>query len=132
MGAMTIRGRRDTNYLGTALSTDDPARLARFYSDLLGWPYKGSDDTWITMGIPGSRTYLAFALDENHEPPVWPSERGRPTQQLHLDIGVSELGPAVEDAVALGARLAEFQPQDDVRVMLDPAGHPFCLYVETD
>jgi hypothetical protein len=25
--------------------------------------------------------------------------------------------------------LAEFQPQDDVRVYLDPAGHPFCLYV---
>ena len=22
-----------------------------------------------------------------------------------------------------------FQPQDHVRVMLDPAGHPFCLYV---
>ena len=26
-------------------------------------------------------------------------------------------------------RLAEFQPQDDVRVLLDPAGHPFCLWV---
>jgi Glyoxalase-like domain len=24
---------------------------------------------------------------------------------------------------------AEFQPQEDVRVYLDPAGHPFCLYV---
>jgi hypothetical protein len=29
----------------------------------------------------------------------------------------------------MGARLADVQPQDDVRVMLDPAGHPFCLYV---
>jgi hypothetical protein len=27
-----------------------------------------------------------------------------------------------------GAQVAGFQPQDDVRVMLDPAGHPFCLY----
>jgi hypothetical protein len=34
----------------------------------------------------------------------------------------------VEHAVSLGATVAEFQPQDDVRVMLDPAGHPFCLY----
>ena len=25
----------------------------------------------------------------------------------------------------------EFQPQDDVRVYLDPAGHPFCLWVRT-
>ena len=23
--------------------------------------------------------------------------------------------------------LADFQPQDDVRVLLDPDGHPFCL-----
>ena len=36
---------------------------------------------------------------------------------------------SVEDAVALGATLAEFQPQEDVRVLLDPAGHPFCLYL---
>jgi hypothetical protein len=25
--------------------------------------------------------------------------------------------------------VAGFQPQDHVRVLLDPAGHPFCLYV---
>ena len=28
-----------------------------------------------------------------------------------------------------GAVLAEHQPQEKVRVMLDPAGHPFCLYL---
>ena len=129
---MTIRGRRDTHHLGTALSTRDPEALARFYSSLFGWAYRVADDTWVTMLVPGSHTYLAFALDEHHEPPVWPSEPGMPSQQMHLDIGVAELGPAVEDAVALGAREADVQPQDDVRVMLDPAGHPFCLYVEDD
>jgi len=25
--------------------------------------------------------------------------------------------------------VAGFQPQDEVRVCLDPAGHPFCLWV---
>ena len=25
--------------------------------------------------------------------------------------------------------LADFQPQDDLRVCLDPAGHPLCLYL---
>jgi hypothetical protein len=25
--------------------------------------------------------------------------------------------------------VAQFQPQNDVRVCLDPAGHPFCLWV---
>ena len=47
---------------------------------------------------------------------------------LHLDFEVVDLAAAVAHAVELGAQEAEFQPQDDVRVMLDPAGHPFCLY----
>ena len=40
-----------------------------------------------------------------------------------------DLEAAGAHAVAAGATLAEFQPQDDVRVYLDPVGHPFCLYV---
>jgi len=32
-------------------------------------------------------------------------------------------------AVAAGAARAEYQPQDDVRVYLDPAKHPFYLWV---
>ena len=31
-------------------------------------------------------------------------------------------------ALALGAAAAPNQPQADVRVMLDPAGQPFCLF----
>jgi hypothetical protein len=47
---------------------------------------------------------------------------------MHLDIRVDDLEAGVEHALAQGARLAEFQPQDDVRVLLDPAGHPFCFF----
>jgi hypothetical protein len=47
---------------------------------------------------------------------------------MHLDIEVDDLDAAVEHAVELGATVASYQPQDDVRVLLDPAGHPFCLY----
>lgn len=32
-------------------------------------------------------------------------------------------------AQACGASLAAYQPQPDVRVYLDPAGHPFCLFL---
>jgi hypothetical protein len=49
--------------------------------------------------------------------------------QLHLDIQVEDLVAATAFAQSLGARAAEFQPQADVRVMLDPDGHPFCLFV---
>jgi glyoxalase superfamily protein len=49
---------------------------------------------------------------------------------MHLEIRVDDLRAAADQAVALGATLAVFQPQEDVRVCLDPAGHPFCLYIE--
>jgi Glyoxalase-like domain len=50
---------------------------------------------------------------------------------MHLDIGVTDLEAAVHGAIALGAELHVHQPRDEERVMLDPAGHPFCLYVDT-
>ncbi len=49
--------------------------------------------------------------------------------QLHLDFQVEDLPAAVARAEALGARQADHQPQDDVRVLLDPDGHPFCLFL---
>lgn len=48
----------------------------------------------------------------------------------HLDIEVDDLETAGAHAVATGATLAEHQPQENVRVYLDPVGHPFCLYVD--
>jgi hypothetical protein len=47
---------------------------------------------------------------------------------LHLDFEVTDLEAESQRAVALGATLTSRQPQDNVRVLLDPAGHPFCLY----
>ena len=41
---------------------------------------------------------------------------------------VARLGVAW--AVEAGATLAEHQPQQGVRIMLDPAGHPFCLFCD--
>jgi hypothetical protein len=47
----------------------------------------------------------------------------------HLDIAVSDLDETVAWAVDAGATLADYKPQEDVRVLLDPAGHPFCLFI---
>jgi Glyoxalase-like domain len=49
--------------------------------------------------------------------------------QLHLDIEVEDLEGAVAYALEAGAELADFQPQEDVRVLLDPVGHPFCFFM---
>jgi hypothetical protein len=63
---------------------------------------------------------------EDYLPPTWP-DRTR-LQQEHLDFAVDDLDAAEEVAVAAGARKAAFQPApQNWRVMIDPAGHPFCL-----
>ena len=46
---------------------------------------------------------------------------------MHFDFQVGDLDEAVAEAVAIGATLATHQPQENVRVLFDPAGHPFCL-----
>jgi hypothetical protein len=47
---------------------------------------------------------------------------------LHLEFEGTDLAAETARAVELGAELPAHQPQDDVRVLLDPAGHPSCLY----
>ena len=49
---------------------------------------------------------------------------------IHLDFGVDDLEAGVVWAIEIGARLADHQPQEHVRVMLDPEGHPFCLFAD--
>jgi predicted enzyme related to lactoylglutathione lyase len=113
------------------LGTTDPPGLARFYQRLLGWPIGSDDPTWTTLRPAAGGAGLSFQLEEEHTPPVWPAGNGDQQMQVHLDIEVDDLDPAVAVAVEAGGRLAGFQPQDDVRVLLDPAGHPFCLWVRT-
>ena len=73
---------------------------------------------------------LNFEYERHHTPPIWPSTEDGQNATQHLDIEVDDLDAAVRRAVELGATLADFQPQDDVRVLFDPDGHPFCLFVE--
>ena len=103
--------------------------LAYFYRDLLGWELATDEPDWCTIGLPDTPVNLGFQTEQHHVRPMWPGGPGDQQMQLHLDLQVTDLAGAVDDAVGLGATLAEFQPQEDVRVLLDPAGHPFCLYV---
>ena len=111
------------------LGAPDPHALARFYQQLLGWPIGSDEPDWVTLRPTDGRAGLSFQLEEEHVRPVWPAGPGDQQMQVHLDIEVDDLAAAGAHAVAAGAVLADFQPQDDVRVYLDPAGHPFCLWV---
>lgn len=115
----------------TVLGTPEPRALARFYAELLGWEVVVDRSEWVVLRPAGGGHGLAFQLEEFHARPVWPAESGEQQMQLHLDLGVDDLAAGVDAAQRLGATQAAYQPQDDVRVMLDPDGHPFCLF-QTD
>jgi catechol 2,3-dioxygenase-like lactoylglutathione lyase family enzyme len=120
-----------TGWVGVVLNAPDARALAYFYRDLFGWSLAADEPDWCTMSIPDARANLAFQTEALYERPTWPAVIGMQQMMVHLDIGVTDLEAAVHDAIALGAELGVHQPQDDVRVMLDPAGHPFCLYVDS-
>ncbi|MER7366015.1 VOC family protein [Nonomuraea wenchangensis] len=110
------------------LDTPDPKGLAEFYSRLLGWPITSVEDDWVVVSDGGAPKRLAFQLAPDLRPSTWPDPE-RP-QQIHLDLLVSDLDEAEKQVLELGAVKHEHQPDekdDDFRVFLDPAGHPFCL-----
>lgn len=110
------------------LGTPDPRGLASFYRALLGWDLVADEPEWVVLRPPGGGAGLTFQLEAEHVPPVWPAAAGDQQMQVHLDIACDDLEQGVAGAVGLGGELAAYQPQDDVRVLLDPAGHPFCLF----
>ena len=113
------------------LDAPDARELADFYRRLLGWEIKVDEGDWVLLRRPDDGTSLSFQTERFYEPPVWAGAEGEQLMMLHLDIEVDDLDEAGAHASALGAVLAEFQPQADVRVYLDPAGHPFCLWIAT-
>src|SRR4029453_12411379 len=69
------------------LDTDDPPRLAEFYTALLGWQVEETEDDWITIS-GDSGTQIAFQLALKHKPPTWPDNAV--PQQFHLDLDVDD------------------------------------------
>jgi catechol 2,3-dioxygenase-like lactoylglutathione lyase family enzyme len=113
----------------TVLGAPDPPALGAFYARLLGWNVVQNEPTWVMVEPPdGGGTGLSFQHEAEYVPPVWPPAPSQQQMMSHLDIAVDDLQAGVAHAIAAGATQAEFQPQEHVRVMLDPAGHPFCLF----
>lgn len=113
----------------TVLDAPDAAELADFYRRLLGWEPVQEEPDWVKILPPGGGAGLSFQTEKAYVPPVWPASPGDQMMMLHLDFEVTNLEDGVAHAVAEGATPAEFQPQHDVRVLFDPVGHPFCLFV---
>jgi catechol 2,3-dioxygenase-like lactoylglutathione lyase family enzyme len=113
----------------TVLVSPVARALADFYRRLLGWSTDKDEPGWVTLKAPDGGAGLSFQTEPAYVRPTWPSTTEHQQMMTHLDIEVDDLETAGAHAVAQGATLAELQPQQDVRVYLDPAGHPFCLWV---
>ncbi|HLL61822.1 MAG TPA: VOC family protein [Propionibacteriaceae bacterium] len=121
------------------IATSRPHDLAHFYARLLDLPVTADDPPvpgdpvrggWAQVRPSGgSGMTLNFEYERYYTRPTWPSTEDGQNPTQHLDIEVDDLQAAVDRAVSLGATLADFQPQDDVRVLFDLDGHPFCLFV---
>ena len=114
---------------GVVLDAPDAHELAAFYQRLLGWPVTQDEPGWMKLSSPDGGAGLSFQTEPVYRRPTWPSDPTAQQMMTHLDIKVDDLELAGRHALAAGAVLADYQPQPDVRVYLDPAGHPFCLFL---
>jgi hypothetical protein len=112
------------------VSAPDPHLLGRFYHQLIGGELKADEPDWVVLRPPGGGVGISFQTETSYTRPVWPASSDEQQMMMHLEIGVNDLEKAAAVAEAAGATLAEYQPQDDVRVYFDPAGHPFCLWLD--
>jgi hypothetical protein len=112
--------------IGIALDCPNANDLADFYMRLTGWKKEISSDEWAALRTPEG-ILLVFQTIDDYEPPIWPWEKGKQQQMMHIDFLVDNLSEAEALALENGATKSEIQYHDTSTVMLDPAGHPFCL-----
>lgn len=115
---------------GVVLDTPDPKALGEFYQRLLGWDLVADEENWVSLRGPEGSSKISFQREPKHRPARWPSETDTQQMQLHLDFQVEDLEAAQQKAIDAGATLMDWQPQEEgVRILADPDGHIFCLFL---
>jgi predicted enzyme related to lactoylglutathione lyase len=126
--------RPSITWTGLAVDCSDAEQLAAFYARLFGWTITDRDGGWLQLHGPDGAIHLNVQQEDGYEPPIWPERPGRQAKMMHFEVLVSDVPAAVERVVELGGSEARHQPADRdrsrLRVMLDPAGHPFCVFVD--
>jgi hypothetical protein len=107
------------------LDCPDAGALATFYATMLDWKVEISPG-WADIRADYGQC-ISFQQVADYTPPDWPKQAV--PQQMHLDVMVDDLDTAEAAVLELGATKHAHQPGETFRVLLDPAGHPFCLCV---
>src|SRR3954454_21727175 len=92
-----MRSRTPGMWWGPAIEAPEPSALARFYSELLGWPVIHEEPGTAVLGTsPDVPTFLVFQQAQDYQRPVWPQQPGQQRQMMHLDFQVGELDESVQ------------------------------------
>jgi catechol 2,3-dioxygenase-like lactoylglutathione lyase family enzyme len=121
-------------WVGVSIDCLDAGPVARFYEQLLGFEVRTfSPPGWAQLNDPAGGVHLNVQGEPKYEPPTWPEQPGEQQKMLHFEIEVDDLEAAVATALAAGGTEAPWQPPDRdpsrIRIVLDPAGHPLCLFL---
>jgi catechol 2,3-dioxygenase-like lactoylglutathione lyase family enzyme len=103
----------------------EPQAMADFYVALLGG--KVTRRTADEANVDAGGLLLNFRAVPDYRPPTWPSSEV--ALHSHFDFVVEDPDAVAQQMLQLGGSLSQHQDTDNPHlvVLLDPAGHPFCL-----
>lgn len=115
--------------IGTTLDANDPVKVADFWQAAIGFKKRvGTGEVAITL----SESEIGRPL--NHLTIQKVPEPKTAKHRLHLDLFVTDDGPAIERLVELGATVVTRAAEEDsghmgmrATVMADPEGGEFCV-----
>jgi len=122
-------------WVGIAIDCDWAEPVAHFYEGLLGFEIRslGPGGRWAQLFNPNGGVHINIQGDPQYQAPTWPEKPGELAKMMHFEVQVDDLEAAVGTALAVGGTEAPWQPPDRdrqrIRIILDPAGHPLCLFL---
>ena len=120
-------------WVGLAIDCGEAPPVARFYERLLGFEVRDLGPRWAQLWDPAGGVHLNIQGEDSYERPTWPEKAGEQAKMMHFEVQVDDLEAAVATALEAGGTEAPWQPPDRnrerIRIMLDPAGHPLCLFL---
>ncbi len=105
-----------SRWYGVRVVATDPARLARWWAEVLGYRILDEHPNRVTVGPGAGHPQLSFS----------PADEFGAGGKLHLDITVDDPDIELERLVNMGARPVEEQSGGTL-VLADPEGNQFTL-----
>lgn len=128
-----MSGDTAVRWVGLAIDCAEAPPMARFYEKLLGFEVGEVGAYWAQLADPAGGVHLNIQGEKWYVPPTWPEKPEEQAKMMHFEVEVEDLEVAVALAIEAGGREAPWQPPDRnrerLRIMLDPAGHPLCLFL---